>query len=341
MVVFAGALIAALFAVVIYLATNPSAPTVIDGPFQQVSEDSYVILPGKVICQKPCPPAADMSPDVNLYLRTGSVRIGNVTLTPFPDGSGTVSYAGQVFAAFNNSGMSLGNVVGARPVPGTITLIGMAPESQSASDFATVISTFTMRGGDLDLLQISQIRELIGTAPRTGWRIATSTVTYSFFATPTPQIIVGFPSARYIASNLQSTVVTEDASTTLAAYPCVLGPFSDSFARLSIVTNLAPGTCASSIIERQTTIPLKLDIPRRCVAVAPFTAIVTGDIDLDANPTVCFDQAACSQSSSVVRLYPEDLDQFENTTIPYSTIPLGCSVVGTTQYYVSCVRQAV
>lgn len=330
-------LLVVISGVALYLSINDKVITISQTPFVQQADGTYTMRPGEIICEGTCPPLAQRLPGVNFYKKTGAISLGNVVIKPTVDGNAILQY-GNTTVRFRDGAMLIGDTDIQKVQAGRIYLTGMQPTSQDPYNFAAVLSTFALVGGDGRAINVERIKERAGSLGRSGWRLRTSQVAFSFFATPTPQIVVNNPSSRYITSNVASSVVTEDSEHVLAAYPCVQGPFRDQFSRISITVHESPSTCFNSILGRQTETVLKLVHGYTCVPVLSVSDILSNGASLTTYPDLCFLASACDSATTTVPA-KQRMANDGNVTTTTQTIPLGCTTADNgIQYSVKCTR---
>lgn len=323
-----------------YLAANDNVVIVSQSPFVRQADGTYQVRKGDIICEGECPPPENRVAGVNIYMKTGGIVFGNLTFTRVgTTDDATVIYDNTVFFRLRNGSTIVGDVDVQRVQSGNVYLSGMTPTNKDPTDFADVTSTFGLLAADGSVVYVDKVKEKLNSYGRSGFRLRTDQVKYTMFPTPEPQIIINNPSLSFIRSNVASSVITEDSEYTLAAYPCVEGPFRDASDRLTIVSNAAPSTCFSSIEGRNSKTPISLASTTTCIPVSSISDVVTGLQSVLTYPDICFSATACSSATSTISARQRMTNLTLSPTV--QTIPVGCTTVGSVQFLVFCSRVAI
>lgn len=338
MVYLLGIISVAQFAIIVFLSVDPDIVVVSQSPFIKQADGTYQIRPGDIICEGTCPSVDKRIPGVNLYKNSGGINIGNLTVKLSSDGNIQFINNNQIMARFTKGAFLIGDTDIPLTVPGSIYLAGKKPQYQLDGDFATILSTTSVIGIDGQVLNVDRIKENSRTFGRVGWRWRTTQTSYSSFDTPTPQLIMGYPSIQHIYDNIQSSIITEDSETTLAAYPCVDGPFRTVYSRLHVTVHQTPSTCANRMNGRFTEIVLTLKPGFTCLPAGNIQSIITNLQSVAQYPDLCFESSACNTMATSIA-GRQRMANGQNVTTSIQTIPLGCSssVIGVL-YDVRCTR---
>lgn len=283
----------ALAIVVVYLSVDDNVINVTSGPFTPGPDGAYIM--NGHICEGTCPET--LTPGVSLYMRTGSIKLGDIIIKSRLDGSCEIRSNNTILAVATKKQLALGNVLPAPSLSGVV-LVGQATQEVEIGDFADVLSTTTVTSPENETVQIQQIYTRVGTG-RPGWRVRTRDDVFSFvYGPPGPQVYIGFPSESTIWQNQRASVIDGTRATTLSAYDCVEDKFETTQAVLQVEVHSSPSTCFAPIPRLVTLHKRRLDRSSVCISRSVLTNVLVGGVADAVSDQVCFGRTACIGASS-------------------------------------------